>query len=333
MEKDKKSHISVIMPAFNAANHIEETIASVRSQTYPDWELLIANDGSTDDTVPIIEKAARSDSRIKLLNVEGRTGLPSRARNLAMAHASGDVFAFLDADDLWTPDKLDRQLTYLDEHDEADGVCCWFDTFGDPYRVRNEIYRMKTKSICNLSELIDGMPFYTPTLMFRRYCYDGIGGMNEDPRLRMGEDAEYFARLLKDFQIHRIREVMVHVRLSPIDKASLSVSMINEHNDIGWRITEIYEEKNLLPQSALKRRRSYLYYERARINMRMLKRPFRADLLKSVLMGYSSWQAKLTLLLCFLPRPLLSALLMGMQRSLNCIKRHHYNNDVTDKSR
>ena len=101
--------VSVITPAWNAAAHIGETIASVRAQTFADWEWLIVDDGSTDDTVALIEQAAAVDPRIRLLRQEH--GGPSGARNLAMAAASGRFFAFLDSDDVWYPAFLQAQLT------------------------------------------------------------------------------------------------------------------------------------------------------------------------------------------------------------------------------
>lgn len=96
---------TVIMPAFNSARFIEESIQSVVNQTYHDWELLIYDDGSTDDTASIVSAHALIDKRIKLFLGEGNQGA-AVARNLLLDQANGELIAFLDSDDLWLPNKL-----------------------------------------------------------------------------------------------------------------------------------------------------------------------------------------------------------------------------------
>lgn len=101
------------MPALNAAATIGESIRSVLRQTESRWELLVVDDGSTDGTIATVEAHARQDSRIRLLRTTGRQG-PSAARNLAIDAASGRWVAFLDSDDLWAPQKLARQLAFME---------------------------------------------------------------------------------------------------------------------------------------------------------------------------------------------------------------------------
>lgn len=100
------SLISVIIPAYNAAKHIKGTIQSVIDQTYSNWELLVINDGSTDNTVEVVQ-AFLTDSRIKLINQQN-AGV-SASRNKGAELAKGDILAFLDADDLWVPTYLERK--------------------------------------------------------------------------------------------------------------------------------------------------------------------------------------------------------------------------------
>lgn len=113
--------ISVIIPAYNAERTILETIQSVQEQTYADFELLVINDGSTDRTLSIVQTLA--DSRIKLFTLKN-SGVCS-ARNFGITHAQGNFISFLDADDLWTPDKLELQLNALKKDPEADVVYSW----------------------------------------------------------------------------------------------------------------------------------------------------------------------------------------------------------------
>src|SRR5215203_1617700 len=110
--------VSIITPAWNAAAHITETIASVRAQTFVDWEWLIVDDGSTDDTVSIVGAAAEIDPRIRLLR-QTNSG-PSAARNRAMREASGEWFTFIDSDDGWDPQFLASQLAVIRAHPDTD---------------------------------------------------------------------------------------------------------------------------------------------------------------------------------------------------------------------
>ncbi len=113
--------ISVIMPAYNAVQYISESIQSVIDQSYKNWELIIVDDGSIDDTAKIVKDFANRESRIKYFyQKNSRQG---KARNLALKHADGDYIAFLDADDLWHPLKLEKQIFFL-KSKNADLVFC-----------------------------------------------------------------------------------------------------------------------------------------------------------------------------------------------------------------
>ena len=107
--------VSIITPVYNAARWLPETLASVRAQTFTDWEQILVDDGSTDDSVRFIEAAACEDARFRLLRTAQNQG-PCVARSLAIATARGRFIAFLDADDLWLPEKLSRSLSWMQEH-------------------------------------------------------------------------------------------------------------------------------------------------------------------------------------------------------------------------
>jgi len=104
--------VSIITPTFNSAAFISDTIRSVQNQTYPDWEMLLVDDCSTDETVAIVTAFAAQDNRIRLYQLECNSGA-GVARNQALERASGRYIAFLDADDLWKPEKLEKQLAFL----------------------------------------------------------------------------------------------------------------------------------------------------------------------------------------------------------------------------
>ena len=108
--------VSVIMPAYNSESHIADAIASIEAQTMEDWELCVTDDCSTDSTAEIIHAMHEDDSRIKYAKQSTNQGAAS-ARNEALARAKGHYVAYLDADDIWYPTKLEHQITFMQEKD------------------------------------------------------------------------------------------------------------------------------------------------------------------------------------------------------------------------
>lgn len=112
--------VSIIVPIYNVANYIEETMDCVLAQTYPDWELLLVEDCSVDSTAVLIEQYMErtGDSRIRLISQPSNMGA-ARARNRGLKEAKGRYIAYLDADDLWEPEKLEKELAFMKEKDAA----------------------------------------------------------------------------------------------------------------------------------------------------------------------------------------------------------------------
>ena len=104
--------VSIITPSFNSEKFIKETIQSVQNQTYQNWEMIIMDDASTDKTVAIAKQFADKDQRIKIYKLEKNSGT-GIARNTALEKTSGQYISFLDADDLWKPEKLNKQINFL----------------------------------------------------------------------------------------------------------------------------------------------------------------------------------------------------------------------------
>jgi len=114
----KQPLVSVITPAYNAERFIAETIESVRAQTYENWEMIIVDDQSQDQTTNIVKEYEQLDNRITLIVLEENSG-SAIARNTAMDHASGRYFAFLDSDDRWLEEKLAKQVAFMQDNDLA----------------------------------------------------------------------------------------------------------------------------------------------------------------------------------------------------------------------
>ena len=181
--------ISVIVPAYNVERTILETIKSVQQQTFSDFELIVINDGSTDRTLELLNTV--TDPRLKVFSYTNG-GLPT-ARNRGISHATGEFIAFLDADDLWTPDKLELQLAALQQHPEA-GVAYSWTYFKDEQGVHSyadESNRFEGNVYADLlvkNFLHNG---YNP--LIRKQAIESVGEF--DPTLKSCEDWEFYLRL------------------------------------------------------------------------------------------------------------------------------------------
>lgn len=110
--------MTVVTPAYNSATFINTAIESVRVQSFPDWEMIVVDDCSGDNTVPIVEEYIKLDSRIRLIRLEQNSGA-AVARNAAIRAAKGRYISFLDSDDRWLPHKLEAQLKFMRKNDAA----------------------------------------------------------------------------------------------------------------------------------------------------------------------------------------------------------------------
>ena len=108
--------VSIITPSFNSSKFINETIESVQAQSFTDWEMIIIDDASTDESVKVIESYSISDSRIKLIKLFNNVGA-GEARNKGLEVAAGKYIAFLDSDDRWSFNKLEKQIEFMENLD------------------------------------------------------------------------------------------------------------------------------------------------------------------------------------------------------------------------
>ena len=107
--------VSIVTPVYNSEKFIEETIKSVQDQTYKNWEWILVNDCSVDKSAEIIEQYIKNDSRIKLINLKENSGA-AIARNTGIEQSKGKYIAFLDSDDLWVKEKLEKQIKFSKEN-------------------------------------------------------------------------------------------------------------------------------------------------------------------------------------------------------------------------
>lgn len=177
--------VSVIIPTFNCARFLGRAISSVLSQTYSHYEIIVVDDGSTDGTKDVV---VQFGDRVHYLCQPNR-GLSS-ARNLALSKARGEFIAYLDADDMWYPHKLDKQVTFLDAHKEYGLVHSDVTIISETddviyHRLNQETLRRFPVGYCTL-DLLRRCHIYIPTVLERRDCIERVGIFDE--RLKAAED-------------------------------------------------------------------------------------------------------------------------------------------------
>ena len=201
--------ISVIIPAYNAEKTIQETIESVLNQTFQDLELIVINDGSTDKTLEIV--SSLSDSRLQVFSFPNSG--PQKSRNRGISLATGEYLSFIDADDLWTPDKLKRQLQALQEHPEAGVVYSWTDYIDESgQRLPGGHYFKFTHDVYERLLLGDFIGSGSNPLI-RKEAFVEVGTFDES--LLGGQDWEMWIRLASKYQFAVVEAPQVLYRQSP----------------------------------------------------------------------------------------------------------------------
>lgn len=201
--------VTVLMPAYNAAKYIYEAIASVLQQTFSDFELVIVNDGSTDDTVSIINSF--KDERIVLINQEN-AGI-ANALNTGLKHAKAPYIARFDADDICHPQRLEKQVAFLNDNPEYILVGSDLD-----YILENGDFLFHFRCIAHTHEEIANKlyyycPFAHPAVMYRKESICQAGGYSVDAH--NFEDYFLWAKIAHAGKFHNIPEPLLLYRLNP----------------------------------------------------------------------------------------------------------------------
>lgn len=200
------STISVIIPAYNAERTILQTLESVQQQTFADFEMIVINDGSSDRTLDLLEQV--SDPRLQVFSYSNG-GLPT-ARNRGIAHATGEYITFLDADDLWTPDKLELQLAALQQHPQAGLAYSWthyMDEQGESFHGCQPIYF--TGNV--YPQLLVGN--FLDSGSNPLICRQAIATAGEfDPTLKSCEDWDYWLRIAAKWQFVVVPKAQIFYR-------------------------------------------------------------------------------------------------------------------------
>jgi glycosyltransferase involved in cell wall biosynthesis len=206
--------ISVVIAAYNSAGYIRETLDSVLAQTFPPLEVIVVDDGSTDETAAIVRTYA---GRVRLLQQENR-GEPA-SRNRGIREAQGDYIAFIDADDLWLPEKLERQAACIMEKRVA-WVSCGADFFEDSTGKILASYRKKYYEGDVLEKQFEESFILSPTPVIKKSVFDEIDYFDESAEARIGEDWDMWMRIAAIYPLGMVRQVLALKREHPASMMS-----------------------------------------------------------------------------------------------------------------
>ena len=220
--------VSIIMPSYNTAKYISDSIASVQKQTYTDWELIIVDDCSTDDTDDTV-KPFLSDKRIKYIKNGTNCGA-AVSRNRALREAKGKWITFLDSDDLWHPEKLEKQISFMEKHG-------YRFTYTD-YRIQlngNWLpYVYTGPEVVNRRKMRDYCYFSTITVMYDR---EFIGLIQIEP-VRKNNDYAMWLKIIEKAPCHRLNECLSYYIKHDGSISSGKKWRLIKHHYIMWRKAE-----------------------------------------------------------------------------------------------
>ncbi|MDD5405238.1 MAG: glycosyltransferase [Sulfuricella sp.] len=209
--------ISVIMPCYNAATFVEDAVNSVMNQTYHDVELIVVDDGSTDGSVGLLQRLASQHSPRLILLYQDHMG-PFPARNLGLKHARGGRVAFLDADDYWSPDALEKLAAAMDA-DHADIAYCGWQNVGEGAPGTEPYIPPDYSQMDTAAEFLRSCPWPIHAALVRRDAIDAVKGFSE--RCFSAMDYDLWLRLYAHTQeLVRVPEVLAFYRWH--DKGQIS---------------------------------------------------------------------------------------------------------------
>jgi hypothetical protein len=247
--------VSVIIPTYNHAQFLRGAIESVLHQSFKDYEIIIIDDGSTDSTQQVVKPYLKSCLYIYQEN-KGRGG----ARNTGLKKAQGEYIAFLDADDLWLPEKLKIQINYLKAHPELAFVFSDFIVISSSGEKIRHIGGFKK----DLLHLIQENFIPTLTVVAKKECFEKVGFFNET--LPYAEDYEMWLRITQSYSLGYLPQVLAKYRASDYSKFQLLQFTLSEIRVISGLSTNLYQKK-------IKKKLGQLFYTAGRLARELNQKP------------------------------------------------------------
>ena len=208
----EEGKISVIMGIYNCAKTLPDAIRSILDQTYPNWELILCDDCSTDDTYAVAERYVKQyPDKIKLIRNEQNMRL-AYSLNHCLQYATGEYVARMDGDDMGAPERFEKQVAFLREHPELDLVGTAMQRF-DENGMHDIVYAVDKPDYYTLRRRI---PFHHATILTYKYVYDRLGGYTVSERTKRAQDYDLWFRFYHEgFNGDSLREALYYVREDP----------------------------------------------------------------------------------------------------------------------
>lgn len=199
--------VSVLLSVYNGSLYVKEAVDSVLRQTYGNLELIVIDDGSTDNTAEIV--AGSRDPRVRLVRQENRGVSASVNRGVALGR--GRYIARQDHDDMWHPERLARQLSYLQANPGCMMVGTWAEIWNEAGPTGRMLAHPAESALLKL-ELLFNNPFVQSSVLIDREALEDVGGYSEDPKRQPPEDYELWSRLARRYEIGNIQQPLVVYR-------------------------------------------------------------------------------------------------------------------------
>ena len=203
-------HLSVIIPTYNRASLVRAAVDSALRQSVPPHEVLVCDDGSTDDTLALLRTVFADVPKVKVLSLP-HSGLPAATRNAGIAAASGDWLAFLDSDDVWLPEKTARQLAVIQAHPAIGLVCtnAFVARHGVDPHLRPTLLRHVPTGEVTLARLLEENVVITSSALVKRTLLVDAGAFSARQELRAVEDYELWLRMATLAPVHDLDEPLI----------------------------------------------------------------------------------------------------------------------------
>jgi glycosyltransferase involved in cell wall biosynthesis len=208
--------LTIIIPTYNRLPFLKSAINSVFCQTYRRFQLIIADDGSTDGTGDNVQSLNNSDENLRYLRLP-HCGMPGKVRNAGARLATGDFLAFLDSDDLWKPEKLARQIAFFEEHPDM-MICHTREIWQRGEKIVSQAGQKHRRSGYIFADALKKCIIGPSTVMMRRELFEELGGFRED--LEIAEDYELWLRITAKYPVGYIDEPLVIKRGGHADQLS-----------------------------------------------------------------------------------------------------------------
>lgn len=230
--------LSVLMPAYNSATYLSIAIESILNQTFSNYEFIIVDDNSTDETLEILHKYAKQDSRIRVLENSTNLGRAGARNSALVANPKGKFIAVMDSDDISMPDRFFKQISFLEENKDVVALGTQVMNVDENDNATQEQTRLPETHGSLIWTMLYSVPFCNPSVMMRKKAVASVGLYKVGSPV---EDAEYWTRLAFMGKFANLSEILLHYRMP----STRLVKRLNDWNKPILNVSKVFIDKIL----------------------------------------------------------------------------------------